>query len=94
MAVLLQLRITSYNVCYTKLLRSYPAVGGCGTVANLSAYPTYAVSTDITSADNVDVYDGAEYNTYTSSAKLTAYPYFTDTMKKMTGTSRPSYNFV
>ncbi len=70
---------------------SYPAVGGCGTVANLSAYPTYAVSTDITSADNVDVYDGAEYNTYTSSAKLTAYPYFTDTMKKMTGTSRPTF---
>jgi len=65
--------------------------GVCGTVAQDNTYPTYAVGTDITSADNVDVYDGAEYNTYTSSAKLTAYPYFTDSMKKLTGTSRPTF---
>jgi len=65
--------------------------GSCGTVAQDSSYPTYAVSTDIASTDNVDVYDGAEYNTYTSSAKLTAYPYFTDSMKIETGTSRPTF---
>jgi len=66
-------------------------VGGCGVVADDHAYPTYAVSTDITSGDNVDVYDGAEYNTYTASAKLTAFPYFTDTMKGYTGTARPTF---
>ena len=70
---------------------SYPSAGGCGVIAQGSSYPTYAVSTDIASGDNVDVYDGAEYNTYTSSAKLTAYPYFTDTMKGYTGTARPTF---
>ncbi|MDD3187237.1 MAG: DUF5011 domain-containing protein [Bacilli bacterium] len=65
--------------------------GDCGTVANGTAYPTYAISTAISSADNVDVYDGLEYNTYTSSAKLFAYPYFTDTMKDLTGTDRPTF---
>ena len=70
---------------------SYPSPGGCGTVAQGSSYPTYAISTDIASGDNVDVYDGAEYNTYTSSAKLTAFPYFTDSMKILTGTARPTF---
>jgi hypothetical protein len=71
------------------LLASYG--GACGTVANGTAYPTYAVSQNIASADNVDVYDGAEYNTYEDTTKLVAYPYFTDTMKLLTGTNRPTF---
>jgi len=65
--------------------------GACGTVVNGTTYPTYAVSTDITSADRVDVYDGAEYNKYTGSVKLQSFPYFTDSMKMLTGTNRPTF---
>jgi hypothetical protein len=63
----------------------------CGTVANTVAYPTYAVTTDIVANDNVDVYDGLEYNSYVDTAKLAAYPYFTDTMKDYTGVTRPTF---
>jgi len=64
--------------------------------AKNNALPTYAISRVLTIDDNVDVYDGAEFNTYegnttsyaTYSAatdksiyKLVSYPYFTDTMK-------------
>ena len=71
---------------------SYNIAGACGAVANNTAYPTYAVSKDITSADNVDIYDGAVYNSYTSSGEfLVSYPYFTDTMKDYEGTSRPTF---
>ncbi len=63
--------------------------GSCGKVIDGIAYPTYVVKDSITSADNVDVYDGAEYNTYESTALLYAYPFFTDTMRDLTGTNRP-----
>ena len=36
----------------------------CTAVASGTAYPTYAVTRAIVVSDNVDVYDGAEYNTY------------------------------
>ncbi len=65
--------------------------GECGTIANGTAYPTYVVGEDIASSDNVDVYDGEEYNTYESTTELVAYPFFTDTMKLMTGTTRPTF---
>jgi hypothetical protein len=71
---------------------SYNTAGTCGAVANTTAYPTYAVSKDITSADNVDVYDGPAYNSYEGSGDfLVSYPYFTDTMKNLKGTSRPTF---
>ena len=38
----------------------------CTAVANGTAYPTFAVSRAIGVDDNVDVYDGANYNTFTS----------------------------
>lgn len=70
--------------------------GTCGTIANGTAYHTYAVSGVIDYTDNVDVYDGADYNNYEGSiaseaatGKLVAYPYFTDTMKDKEGTERP-----
>ena len=76
----------------------------CSTVANGTAYKTYAISRAITIADNVDVYDGAHYNTYTANTveyddyvaagktgKLVDFPYFTDTMKDKTGMDRPTF---
>lgn len=67
--------------------------GPCGTVLNGRYYPTYAVASKITSANRVDIYDGAEYNGYTntSSSLLYKYPYFTDEMKNKQGTSRPEF---
>ena len=54
-------------------------------------YSTYAVNSEIASSDHVDVYDGADLNTYTGSTKLTDFPYFTDTMKNLKGVDRPSF---
>ena len=72
--------------------------GTCGTVEDGTAYPTYAISGVINYTNNVDVYDGAEYNTYTNSiatsaqaGKLMSYDYFTDTEKNYTGVNRPSF---
>ena len=70
---------------------SYGSAGSCSTITNGNAYNTYAVSTDIGSVDNVDVYDGADYNTYTGTSKLVAYDYFTDTEKDLEGTDRPTF---
>ena len=71
-------------------------LGECGTVIDGTAYATYAIRDEITSADNVDIYDGAAYNEYDhgwleGEELLYAYPYFTDTMKLLTGTNRPSF---
>ena len=103
----------------------------CSGVANAAANKTYAISRTINIADNVDIYDGEQYNTYedntttyatydaavngtaaakaqTESAekataaeaakttaradyKLVDFPYFTDTMKNLTSTSRPTF---
>ncbi len=66
--------------------------GDCGQVIDGFAYPTYAVTDDIASSDNVDIYDGSAYNGYAASAPLlTAYNYFTDTEKLLTGTTRPTF---
>lgn len=70
----------------------------CGVVADGTSYNTYAVSGVIDWSDNIDVYDGADYNKYTTSVsntaadgKLVAYPYFTDTMKNLSGMDRPTF---
>ena len=66
--------------------------GNCLPVTNTNAYDTYAIGSAITSENNVNIYDGADYNTYTgNSAFLTAFPYFTDTMKIKTSTNRPTF---
>lgn len=74
--------------------------------ANNNALPTYAISNEIKPTENVDVYDGAEFNTYTatttnydtykaaedkSSFRLVKFPYFTDTMKEKKGMDRPEF---
>jgi len=103
----------------------------CAGVANEAANRTYAISRVIGIGDNVDVYDGTEYNTYENNIvsyanydaavnrseaalaqtqsrekataaeaaktaaradyKLVDFPYFTDTMKDLTGTARPTF---
>lgn len=80
----------------------------CGAIDLATAYPTYAISRAINVDDNVDVYDGASYNTYAGSTvdydtyknateeekanyKLVEFPYFTDTMKNLTSTDRPTF---
>ncbi len=73
--------------------------GTCGLVIDGKAYPTYAVTTNIGSSDNVDVYDGTAYNTYAPEdgegqllpSKLASYDYFTDTEKLLKGTDRPPF---
>lgn len=63
----------------------------CGLVVDGLAYPTYAIKTAIPSQSNVDVYDGTAYNGYTSATYLQSISYFTDTMKFLTGTERPTF---
>ena len=72
--------------------------GTCGTVVNGTSYNTYAISGVIDYSDEVNVYDGTDYNSYTGSVasaaaagKLVAYDYFTDTEKNLEGTDRPTF---
>ena len=69
--------------------------GTCGTISDGVAYPTYAISGVIGYENQVDVYDGAEYNGYTASisqtaadGKLMKVSTFTDSMKMETGNDR------
>ena len=77
---------------------SYTTTEGaaCTKVADGNAYPTYAISGTINHTDNINLYDGKEYNGYETSiateattGKLVSYPYFTDTMKDIKGVARP-----
>lgn len=78
----------------------------CVTFGTTEAKPTYAISRALGINDNVDVYDGVGYNTYTANTidyatystaeskdqyKLVDFPYFTDTMKNLAGTARPTF---
>ncbi len=103
----------------------------CSGVVDGTSNKTYAISRVIGIGDNVDIYDGEQYNTYLANSvaynayntavnlndtslkqtldaesataaeaaklaaradyKLVDFPYFTDTMKNLTGTSRPTF---
>ncbi len=66
----------------------------CGSVVDGTAYSTYAIAQEIGYQDNVDVYDGEDFNTYKASVtngKLVDYDYFTDTEKNKKGVLRPSF---
>ena len=67
---------------------SFDGSGTCGTLVDGLHYPTYAVNAPISSAAEVDVYDGGEYNSYTSST-LTSVGTFTDSDKLLRGMERP-----
>lgn len=69
--------------------------GDCSPIVNGTSYPTYAVSKDIKSSHNVDIYDGPAYNGYTGSSEyLEDYKYFTDTDKVQTGTDREAFMYL
>lgn len=76
---------------------SYDTAVACGTVADGTRYKTYAISGVIDYKDNVNVYDGADYNTSTDTiattptiGKLMSYDYFTDSAHKdVKGVDRP-----
>ncbi len=72
--------------------------GACQTLTDGKYVQTNAISGTIDYTDQVDVYDGADYNGYTDSiattaqdGKLVAYDYFTDTEKAQTGVDRPTF---
>ena len=66
----------------------------CGEVKDGVARSTYAIAQAIGYGDNVDVYDGKDFNKYETSVtngKLVDYDYFTDTEKNKKGVLRPSF---
>ena len=66
----------------------------CGEVKDGTAYSTYAIAQAIGYGDNIDVYDGEDFNKYkasVTSGKLVDYDYFTDTEKNKKGVLRPSF---
>ena len=72
--------------------------GACEELTDGTYVQTNAISGVIDYADQVDVYDGVDYNGYTASisdtaqdGKLYAYDYFTDEEKSKTGTDRPTF---
>ena len=75
---------------------SYNADTACSGVVDGQYAPTYAVAKEIKAEDNVDVYDGAKYNTYTKSTDgetplIKEFDYFTDTEKNLKGVDRPEF---
>ena len=72
--------------------------GDCKTLTDGSYVQTNAIGGVIGYADQVDVYDGTDYNNYTATiasaptaGKLYAYDYFTDTEKSLRGVERPTF---
>ncbi len=63
----------------------------CHQLEDETYYPTYAIRQELMSSDNVDIYDGQEYNSYAPSPKVMKYPYFTDTNRDMPGVRRPTF---
>lgn len=70
---------------------SFNLDGQCNQLTDGLAYPTYAINSKIGAGDNVDVYDGAVYNSYEGSTKLEEFPTFTDTKKLLEGKARPEF---
>ena len=73
---------------------SYNLLTPCTTVEDGTAYQSYVVGKEINVGSNVNVYDGARFNTYTKSIEdgyLVDLDTFTDTEKDLTGTARPTF---
>ena len=75
---------------------SYNSDTACSGVVDGQYAPTYAVAKEIKAEDNVDVYDGAKYNTYTKSTDgetplIKEFDYFTDSEKNLKGVDRPEF---
>ena len=68
--------------------------GNCTELSNNTFFPTYTVKQPITAANNVNIYDGAEINTYTASTTsgyIQKTDTFTDTEKNVSGDARPTF---
>ena len=91
---------TSYNP------QTVDGTSTCTALDKGTAYPTYAISNELTVGSNVNVYDGAAYNTYVTANttdyktysegtkadyKLVDFPYFTDTDRDIAGAARPTF---
>lgn len=61
----------------------------CTPIMDGTATATYVVKEEISSSDNIDVYDGL--NGYSGSTKLEKSNSFTDTMKNLTEQNRPTF---
>ena len=78
---------------------SFNLEGTCTNVVNGTAKKTYAIRDVIDYTDNVDIYDGEDFNGYkgntygtsNTGGKLVEYDYFTDTEKNKTGVLRPQF---
>ncbi len=73
----------------------------CKTIVDGQFYKTYAVSGEIDEKDQVDTYDGNEYNGWTNSisptaadGKLVGVDTFRDTDKNLKGTERPEFMYL
>ena len=55
----------------TSLADSYGAANTCSTVVDGQAYHTYAIAKEVTVENAVDVYDGSDYNKYTTDVTTT-----------------------
>ncbi len=73
------------------LTKSNSYEGDCQTLTEGVPYPTYAINDNILSSDRVDIYDGAEFNTWATNSKVKKVDYFTDTMKLLDGVDRPTF---
>ena len=78
-------------------IASFNTDTACSGVTDGKYAVTYAVKQEIKESDNVDVYDGEAYNTYTVSTAegekqlLKEMDYFTDSEKSLTGANRPTF---
>ncbi len=75
---------------------SYGEKKSCEIVEEGKYSKTYAIKKEIEPDDEVDVYDGEDYNSFVHDWEegeelLYPYPYFTDTMKELSGTKRPTF---
>ena len=73
----------------------------CKTIVDGQFYKTYAVSGEIDEKDQVDTYDGNEYNGWTNSisptaadGKLVGVDTFRDSEKNLKGTKRPEFMYL
>ena len=68
--------------------------GACNELSNNTFFPTYTVKKAISAGNNVNIYDGAEINTYAASATngfIQNTVTFTDTKKNISGDARPVF---
>ena len=66
--------------------------GKCSPISDGNYYPTYAINHDIGERDQVDIYDGTQYNGYQGSGDfLKETKYFTDSDKDLKGLQRKAF---